>query len=71
MFVCIEHNEVLMVREVAAELIRMADEFNESVVSEAAERLAKKLSNSSEEVSIIYRIISIDHLYHYSACAME
>ncbi|XP_058243570.1 BH3 interacting domain death agonist [Hemibagrus wyckioides] len=43
------HNEVLMVREVAAELIRMADEFNEIVVSQAAECLAKKLSNSSEE----------------------
>ncbi|KAK3549228.1 hypothetical protein QTP70_034229 [Hemibagrus guttatus] len=45
------HNEVFMVREVAAELIRMADEFNETIVSQAAERLTKRLSYTSTEMS--------------------
>ncbi|XP_027017065.1 BH3 interacting domain death agonist [Tachysurus fulvidraco] len=38
-----------VVTEVAAELIRMADEFNRRMVSEAAERLTEKLNNSSPE----------------------
>ncbi|XP_060734597.1 BH3 interacting domain death agonist [Tachysurus vachellii] len=38
-----------VVMELAAELIRMADEFNRMMVSEAAERLTKKLNKSSPE----------------------
>ncbi|MCI4379227.1 hypothetical protein PGIGA_G00225560 [Pangasianodon gigas] len=41
--------EANAVREVAAELIRMADEFNHSIVSQAAEHLTKKLCNSSPQ----------------------
>ncbi|KAM9480843.1 BH3 interacting domain death agonist isoform 2-T2 [Clarias gariepinus] len=41
--------EVHAVREVAAELIRMADEFNQTLVAQAAERLTKNLTNSSQK----------------------
>ncbi|KAI5098205.1 wee1-like protein kinase 2 isoform 2 [Silurus meridionalis] len=41
--------EAEAVREVAQELIRMADEFNHLIVSQVAEHLTKKLSKSSQE----------------------
>lgn len=44
-------------REMVAELVRMADEFNQMTVSRAAESLTKKLNNSPPEVSPIYRIV--------------
>lgn len=45
--------EAQAVREVAAELIRMADEFNQIIVSQAADRLTTKLRNSSPKVSFV------------------
>ncbi|TSX17019.1 BH3-interacting domain death agonist [Bagarius yarrelli] len=41
--------EAQAVREMAEELIRMADEFNQRIVSQAAEHLTRTLSNSSTE----------------------
>ncbi|XP_062860696.1 BH3 interacting domain death agonist [Trichomycterus rosablanca] len=40
--------EAQAVSEVAAELVRIADDFNDSIVSQAAERLNKKLRNASK-----------------------
>ncbi|XP_076848338.1 BH3 interacting domain death agonist [Brachyhypopomus gauderio] len=40
--------EIEGVREVAAEIIRIADEINQSIISQAAERLTKKLRSSPQ-----------------------
>ncbi|XP_053479066.1 BH3 interacting domain death agonist [Ictalurus furcatus] len=42
-------DEAHAVREVAAELVRMADELNHIIVSQAAERLTKTLSTSPQK----------------------
>ncbi|XP_060779893.1 BH3 interacting domain death agonist [Neoarius graeffei] len=41
--------EADVVREVAAELVRIADEFNHAIVSQVAENLTNNLTNSSFE----------------------
>lgn len=65
---CIVPDEDHVVTEVAAELIRMADEFNRMMVSQAAERLTKKLNNSSPEVSRIYRGVGLNFIGCYICC---
>ncbi|KAL6479109.1 hypothetical protein MHYP_G00125420 [Metynnis hypsauchen] len=55
--------EAQAVREVAAELIRIADELNHIIVSRAAEGLARKLtSNTSLESWHILLVQSVDNL---------